>query len=622
MRQDNKSDPTLSLKVPPHSIEAEQAVLGGLLLDNQAWDRIAGKVAKSHFYRDDHRLIFEAVSELMGLNKPADVITVTEYLEKHHKLEQAGGLAYIGELAKNTPSAANIAAYAEIVHERAVLRALISIGTEISELGFNPKGLASREIVDEAERKVFEITEKDAKAEGPTNIRNIMSKTLDSIEERFQNKSMITGLPTGFKDLDKLTSGMQAGDMVIVAGRPSMGKTLLGLNIAEHAAIRGEQAVLFYSMEMPGEQLAMRLLSSIGRVDQNRIRTGQLSNEDWTRITSAVTMLAKANLYIDESPGLSPVEVRARARRIAREHQGGLGLIVVDYLQLMRGDRNQENRTAEISEISRSLKALAKELKVPVIALSQLNRSLEQRPNKRPVMSDLRECVTKDTPVLLADGTWRPIESLVGQTPKIWSMNESHQLITAECDCIWSKGIKPVFELKTTLGYRLKATATHQIYTESGWQTLASLKPGVLIARIDQSLLTFNEKTPYYKIDPNELNAKLAHTQLLWDTIETILPLGEEEVFDLTVPGPASWIAGGVVSHNSGAIEQDADLIAFIYRDEVYHDDSPDKGTAEIIIAKQRNGPIGMVRLAFLGQFTRFDNFMSEQTFTGGMSEE
>lgn len=455
---DEKNDIARKFKVPPHSIEAEQAVLGGLLLDNSAWDQIAGKVNKLNFYRDDHRLIFQAISDLISNDKPADVITVTEFLEKHATLEQAGGLAYIGELAKNTPSAANIAAYAEIVHERAVLRDLISVGAEIADLGFNPKGLASREILDEAEKRVFEIAEQDSRGEGPENIRQIVSRTLDKIEQRFQSKSSMTGMSTGFKDLDKLTSGLQPGDLVIVAGRPSMGKTLLGLNIAEHAAIRGHQAVLFFSMEMPGEQLAMRMLSSLGRIDQNKLRTGQLSNEDWTRITSAVTILSKANLFIDESPGLSPVELRARARRLAREHEGGLGLVVVDYLQLMRSDRFQENRTAEISEISRSLKTLAKELKVPVIALSQLNRSLEQRPNKRPVMSDLRE---------------------------------------------------------------------------------------------------------------------------------------------------------------SGAIEQDADLIAFIYRDEVYHEDSPDKGTAEILIAKQRNGPIGMVRLAFLGQFTRFDNFMSEQAFVG-----
>lgn len=455
---DDKSDVTRKFKVPPHSIEAEQAVLGGLLLDNHAWDQIAGKILKSNFYRDDHRLIFQAISDLMENSKPVDVITVSEFLEHKSDLEQAGGLAYIGELAKNTPSSANIAAYAEIVHERAVLRDLISVGAGIADLGFNPKGLASREILDEAERRVFEIAEQDSRGEGPENIRQIVSRTLDKIEQRFQSKSDMTGMSTGFKDLDKLTSGFQPGDLVIVAGRPSMGKTLLGLNIAEHAAIRGKQAVLFFSLEMPGEQLAMRMLSSLGRIDQNKLRTGQLSNEDWTRITSAVTTLSQANLYIDESAGLSPVELRSRARRLAREHEGGLGLIVVDYLQLMRGDRYQDNRTAEISEISRSLKTLAKELKVPVVALSQLNRSLEQRPNKRPVMSDLRE---------------------------------------------------------------------------------------------------------------------------------------------------------------SGAIEQDADVIAFIYRDEVYHDDSPDKGTAEILIAKQRNGPIGMIRLAFLGQFTRFDNFMSEQAFAG-----
>ncbi|MBI2790937.1 MAG: replicative DNA helicase [Gammaproteobacteria bacterium] len=433
-------------------MDAEQAVLGGLMLDNRAWDQIADKLVEKHFYRRDHQLIFRAMAKLTEENKPIDVITVAETLQKMEDQEDGNSLAYLGELAKNTPSAANIAAYADIVCERSILRELISVGTNITESAFDPQGRASAEILDEAEKKVFDIAERGVRGSGPEAIRSIVSKTLDNIEKRFQDNTPITGIATGFTDFDRITTGMQPGDLIIVAGRPSMGKTIMGMNVAEHAAIRSNKSVLVFSMEMPAESLALRMLSSLGRIDQNKLRTGKLMEEDWTRLTSAVGLLGNAKLYIDETPALSPIELRARARRVARE-KDKLGLIVVDYLQLMRGSSNSENRTAEISEISRSLKALAKELNIPIIALSQLNRSLEQRPNKRPVMSDLRE---------------------------------------------------------------------------------------------------------------------------------------------------------------SGAIEQDADLIVFIYRDEVYNDDSPDKGTAEIIIGKQRNGPIGTVRLTFMGQYTRFDNFMTE----------
>ncbi|MCS5710197.1 replicative DNA helicase [Candidatus Berkiella aquae] len=445
-------DLTAKLKVPPHSVDAEQAVLGGLMLDNKAWDQIADKLVEKHFYRRDHQLIFRAMVKLMSENKPLDVITVSEVLQQLEMHDEVGGLAYLGELAKNTPSAANIGAYAEIVYERAILRELISVGTLITESAFDPQGRASLEILDEAEKKVFDISEQGSRGSGPEGIRGIVSKAIDNIEKRFHDNNPVTGIATGFADFDRLTTGMQEGDLVIVAGRPSMGKTLLGMNIAEHAAIRSQKAVLVFSMEMPGESLAMRMLSSIGRIDQNKLRTGRLVEEDWTRLTSAVSLLSNAKLYIDETPALTPMEMRTRARRVARERDG-LGLIVVDYLQLMRGSSTTDNRTAEISEISRSLKQLAKELRVPVVALSQLNRSLEQRPNKRPVMSDLRE---------------------------------------------------------------------------------------------------------------------------------------------------------------SGAIEQDADLIVFIYRDEVYNEDSPDKGTAEIIIGKQRNGPIGTVRLTFMGQYARFENFTTD----------
>jgi replicative DNA helicase len=438
-----------TVKIPPHSIEAEQSVLGALMLDNRAWDTIADRVREQDFYRHDHRLIYRVLGKLSAQNCPLDVLTVSESLRNMNELENAGGEVYLFELANNTPSAANITAYADIVRERSVLRQLIAAANDIAGHAFNPQGRSSTELLDAAEREVFAITEQGARVGGPTNIKEFLAKTMEKIDLLFHSKDPLTGISTGYHDLDAMTSGLQDSDLIIVAGRPSMGKTTFAMNIAEHVVIKSQSPVLVFSMEMPGEALVMRLLSSLCRIDQLRIRTGKLEDEDWPRISSTVSMLSEAPMFIDDTPALSPAEVRARSRRVAKEH-GKPGLIVIDYLQLMQVPGFNENRTAEISEISRSLKSLAKELKCPVIALSQLNRGLEQRADKRPIMSDLRE---------------------------------------------------------------------------------------------------------------------------------------------------------------SGAIEQDADLIVFIYRDEVYHENSPDKGTAEIIVAKQRNGPIGKIRLTFLGQYTCFENF-------------
>ena len=441
-----------SLKLPPHSLEAEQAVLGGLMLDEQAWDRVSDRVKEEDFYRRDHRLIFQAIALLANEGSPRDALTVSETLTRLGELDNAGGIAYLGELVRNTSSATNIAAYGDIVRERSVLRQLIRISNEVSDTAFQPQGATAQDILDQAERKIFAIAEQQQKGGGPQALRPLLQKALERIDKLFQSNEAITGLSTGFTDLDDRTSGLQNGDLVIVAARPSMGKTTFAMNLVENAMMRSGKPVLVFSMEMPAEQIVMRMLSSLGRIDQTRVRSGKLEEDDWPRLTSTMTMLAEQKLLVDDSASLSPNDVRTRARRVARE-QGGLGLIMVDYLQLMRVPGLEGNRVNEISEISRSLKALAKEMECPVIALSQLNRSLEQRPNKRPVMSDLRE---------------------------------------------------------------------------------------------------------------------------------------------------------------SGAIEQDADVIMFIYRDEVYNPESPDKGTAEIIIGKQRNGPIGGIRLAFLGKYTRFEDLAPE----------
>ena len=379
--------------VPPHSIEAEQAVIGGLLLDSNAWDNVADVLKFEDFYRPDHKLIYEAIGALAVGGKPCDVVTVSQHLERNGKLEESGGLAYLGSVARDTPSAANVRAYAEIVRERSLLRQLITAGSEIASAAFNNDGRTARELVDEAEQKVFEIAEGGFRGrQGAVSIRQMLPTVIDQIDEAYSNPNSLRGLPTGFTDFDNMTGGLRPGDLVIVAGRPSMGKTTLAVNMAEYAALRpGEKraSVAIFSMEMPSEQVITRMLSSVGGVPLHNLRSGKITDDDWVRITSATSQLSEAKVFVDETPALSPMELRARARRVKREH--GLDLIVVDYLQLMQVPGNKENRATEIGEISRGLKVLAKELAVPVIALSQLNRGVEQRENKKPVMSDLRE---------------------------------------------------------------------------------------------------------------------------------------------------------------------------------------------------------------------------------------
>ena len=457
--QTSSDSQLLNLKVPPHSIDAEQSVLGGLLIDNGAFDKIGDVVTDGDFYRDDHRRIFRHVSRLIERGKPADVVTVDEAIKVSEDKDKTGGITYLAALAGNTPSAHNVRRYAEIVRECAVLRKLIEVSTEIADSALNRMGKEVGQLLDEAESKVFQIAEAGARTrQGFIEIQPLLTQVMERIDLLYHkdNPSDITGIPTGYRDLDRETSGLQPGDLIIIAGRPSMGKTALALNMAEHVAVENKLPVAVFSMEMSGSQLAMRMLGSIGRLDQLKLRTGRLSDDDWNRLTNAVGKLHDAPILVDESGALNALELRARARRLHRQY-GALGLIVVDYLQLMQASSEGENRATEISEISRSLKSLAKELKVPVVALSQLSRAVEQRTGpKRPIMSDLRE---------------------------------------------------------------------------------------------------------------------------------------------------------------SGAIEQDADLILAIYREEVYTPDTPEKGVAEIIILKQRNGPIGTVKLTFLGEYTRFESYAQSGAF-------
>ena len=452
-------DPQVAqLRVPPHSIEGESSVLGGLLLDNAAWDRVADLITDSDFYRYEHRLAYSAIASLINSSKPADVVTVFEHLQNQGKAEEAGGLAYLNSLAQYVPSAANIRRYAEIVRERAILRKLVTASDEIATAAFNPQGRQVAKILDEAEQKIFNIGEEGSRMkEGFQGMDKLVVDLLDRVQEMADNPSEVTGVPTGFVDLDRMTTGLQAGDLVVLAARPSMGKTAFAINIAEHVALNEGLPVAVFSMEMGASQLAVRIVGSIGRIHQGHLRTGKLTDDEWPRLTEAIEKLRNVSLHIDETPGLTTGELRANARRLSRQC-GKLGLIVVDYLQLMSGSSSDsDNRATELGEISRGLKMLAKELQCPVIALSQLNRSVEQRPNKRPMMSDLRE---------------------------------------------------------------------------------------------------------------------------------------------------------------SGAIEQDADIIMFIYRDEYYTKDAcKEPGVAEIIIGKQRNGPTGTVKLTFLNTLTRFETLMGGGDF-------
>ena len=530
-----------------------------------------------------------------------------------------------------------------------MLRRLAAVGTEITDSAFTPMGRSAGQLLDEAEAKVFDIAEQGSRGQtGFQEIRPLLTKVVERIEELYNrdNPSDVTGIATGYNDLDSKTSGFQPGDLVIIAGRPSMGKTALALNICENVALNVGLPVAVFSMEMGATQLAMRMIGSVGKLDQHKIRTGRLHNDDWERLSSALGRLNDAPIHIDETPALNALELRARARRLHRT-TGGLGLIVVDYLQLMQAITQGENRATEISEVSRSLKALAKELQVPVVALSQLNRGLEQRPNKRPIMSDLRECVTGDTLVVMTSGERKPIRELVGESPHVWAVDNKQKVVAARADCVWSKGVKPVFRVALASGRCIRATARHRLLAGDGWQRVADLQVGGRIALVrkiptvqntkgwsepeltllghlvgDGSYLTHQplryttaseENSAAFRNAAEAMGSVVTrpHSDLFWDRIMDIHPDGEEEVYDLTVPGPSSWLADGIVSHNSGAIEQDADLILFIYRDEVYNAESTDKGTAEIIIAKQRNGPIGMVRLTFLGEYTRFENFAS-----------
>lgn len=859
--------------VPPQNVEAEQAVLGGCLLDNQAIYAAVEHIGPDDFYKGAHRLLFEAVINLSERGEAVDILTVTDLLRKTGELDMAGGAAYIAALPESVPTTANVAAHARIVKEKALLRKLINTASHLVSQGYEGSQDVD-ELLDEAERTIFEVNQ-DRERRAFTSVKDALKDSFKTIERLYEERNPVTGVTTGFHELDKITSGLQPGDLVIVAGRPSMGKTTLAVGFAENAATMANDPTpcAIFSLEMSTDSLVMRMLCSQARVDSWKLRGGYASQRDLDNLVRAADRLSQAPIFIDDTPAQTVLEVRAKARRLKSEKN--IGLILVDYLQLMRG-RTSESREREISEISRGLKSLAKELSVPVVALSQLNRGVESRPDKRPMLSDLRECVVGDTLVQLADGRRVPIRDLVGSEPEVLAVGDDGKITVAHSDKVWRVGTRPVFDVVLASGRRVRCTGRHRLMTGSGWKRVENLAVGDRIAtareipepsethvwpdrrvallgqligdgsylsgqpmrytteseensrivqeaaeaefgcevkrysgrrRWHQLLISGNgnrwhpagvnawlrdlgifgqrshqkrvpveafrlerrqialllghlwatdgcislrkqgargergsifystnsvglardvaalllrigivgrisrvqqgEHRPSYHVRvsgadaqrrfldivplvgprrlPGEVLRALladrvantnvdtlpievfdrakasmsaqgisqramvalrgtsyggashfrfapsrsvaadyashldddvlraaAEADLFWDRLVAIEPAGEEEVFDLTVPGPASWLADGIVSHNSGAIEQDADVIMFIYRDEVYNKETPDKGIAEVIVGKQRNGPIGKVHLRFFGEHTRFENLASD----------
>lgn len=611
-------------RVPPHDLDAELALLAALLLDASTLDRVQELLQAEHFYGPANRRIFEACLALAQEGSPIDLITVASWLRSRERLADVGGTPYIAKIVDTAPEVANIESYARVVREKWRMRALIQTCQRISAEGYGDVGHVQT-FIDTAEQAIYDLA-RTPESSTVSQLGDVIRVVFSKLEDIAGRGTAITGFPTGYKKLDELTSGLHPTDLVIVAARPGMGKTSFVLNIAINVAQpliigndpSGEDTIeqpggacAVFSLEMPREQIASRMVSSEARVDVQRMRSGRLSNEDWHNLTQAASFLSGLPIYIDDTPGITVLDVRSKVRRIQAElqrasHAQGferkVGLVVIDYLQLMRGSDKAGSREQEISEISRGLKHLAKELRVPVIALSQLNRSVETRSDKskRPQISDLRECVTGDTLVCLADGRRVPIRELVGQTPEVFALSEGKGVVAARSDLVWSVGTRPIFELHLASGHSIRATAKHRLYGTSGWVRVGDLSVGDRLGVVLSPRLS-TQDTAASAHPPQDKGS-----EIFFDEVVSISDAGEAEVFDLTVPGPASWIADGVVSHNSGAIEQDADMIMFIYRDDYYNKETALKGIAEIIVAKQRNGPTGKALLRWDSACTRF----------------
>ena len=604
-------------KLLPQNIEAEAGVLGSLLIDPGAIVQVADFLRPDDFYREAHREIYRAVLDLYETSDPADLITLTDELQRRGKLDEVGGISYVSSLANQVPTSANVEYYGKIVERTAILRRLISAAGQIAAVAYSEPDAAIA--LDEAEKLVFNVSQRFTR-DDLEPIRETLREYIDKLDQLHEHRGTIVGVATGFSDLDKMTGGLQKSDLIILAARPAVGKTALALSLAHNSALRFGRKIAVFSLEMSKEQLAARLLSMDAAVDQQKLRTGNINDEEWDRISEAVGRLSEAEIYIDDTPGITMVEMRSKARRLMMEH--GFDLLVVDYLQLMQGSgggRGHENRVMEISEISRGLKGLARELNVPVLALSQLSRAVESRTEKKPQLSDLREsgCLTGETPVYLPDlGVYRPLEQLAGQSGfRVLALNTATwKLEPATVSNAFATGHKPVFRMTTRLGRTVRATANHKFLTFAGWRRLDELALGMPIAGLPASALAHTAlptiagrsetRTTAGLVQVAEPVAQLAERSALWDEIVSIEPDGEADVYDLTVDGLHNFVAADVIAHNS--IEQDADIVMFIYRDEVYNPDSDRKNIADIIVAKHRNGPIGQVSLYFMAAQTLY----------------
>lgn len=674
-------------RVPPHNLEAEESVLGACLLSREAIANVLEVLSGGDFYKPAHFEIFSSILELFGRGEPVDAITVAEELRRRDTLDSIGGKPYIHTLLATVPTPGSAVHYARIVEEHALLRRLIDASHFISDLAFGiPEDVEGA--VDQAEDLIYQVSQRRV-SEQFIALKDLLTENMEMVEKLYEKGSHITGLATGFTELDSITAGLQTSNLIILAARPAQGKSALALSIAQHVAVAGQVPVAIFSLEMSKMELVQRLMCSEARIDSNRLRRGALSDSDWPKLSLALGRLAEAPIFIDDTANLTVMELRAKCRRLKSKHS--LGLVIVDYLQLMQLPHRTENRVQEVSEISRSLKILARELDIPVIAVSQLSRNVEYRSDKRPLLADLRECVIGDTPVVLADGRRVPIRELVGSTPEVVSVSREGRLVLGRADKVWRVGKRRVLRVRLASGRTIRGTERHRLLAIGGWRRIGELQvgdrlavarrlpepaeaetwvdarvallgqligdgsylnnppmlrdvrantnvdtlPGEVFDRVRQVMrargisrrqmaalrgVTYGG-TAHFNFSPSggmvaeyaelldddQLRA-YATSDLFWDRVVSVKRAGQEDVYDLTVPGPSSWLADGIVSHNSGSIEQDSDLVVFIYRDEVYNPDTPQKGIAEIHIAKHRNGPIGKIELAFLDHYTKFAN--------------
>ncbi len=621
-------------KLLPQNIEAERGVLGSIIIDPEAIVQVADFLTADDFYRDAHRTIYETIVQLYEQREAADFITICDELERRNKLEDVGGASYITSLINQVPTSGNVEYYGRIVERTAILRRLIHAAGEIAAIAYDE--VDADLALEKAEQLIFSIGQRHAHSDF-----SLLSDLLDEyrvkLDQLHERRGAIVGVPTGFTDLDRLTGGLQKSDLIILAARPAVGKSSFALSLAHNSAIKYQRSVALFSLEMSKEQLVQRLLSMDAGVDQQRLRTGWIEDDDWERISFSMGTLSEANIWIDDTAGISTVEMRSKARRLQAEH--GIDMIIVDYLQLMQssvGGKRNENRVQEISEISRNLKGLARELDMPVLALAQLSRAVESRQSKVPQLSDLREsgCITGDSPVYLPDeGIYRPIEQLVGQKDfRVLALNtETWQLERCTVSNAFATGCKPIYRMTTRLGRTIRATANHKFLTIHGWRRLDELAQGERIAVPRKESLCRGR----FIVSTADLSASATDTEIsiirpiadqsavgtinrplqafpdyvvyggiYWDEIIAIEPDGEAEVYDLTVDKLHNFVASDIIAHNS--IEQDADIVMFIYRDDVYNPESERKNIADIIVAKHRNGPVGEVSLYFQASQTRF----------------